>query len=206
MTGKASRDAPTSASSTIPFTPVRLRYRRDGWTPARQLAFILALRACRCVLEACRRVGVSSESAYRLYRRPDAESFRRAWDEAIAGAGMPSPSAAPSTSASAAPAPPPRSSWTAIAFWPVSGAALPQPSWISSTSSTSSPSGAGPAETNGKCQSRQLHQLPRAHQHPGAQAMSRSSQPSSALASQPGTIASPRSSVRRCSTARPRSG
>lgn len=166
MTGKASCDAPASASSPIPFTPVRLRYRRDGWTPARQLAFIFALRACRCVLEACRRVGVSSQSAYRLYRRPGAEGFRKAWDEALAGAGTPSPSAAPSPSAPAAPPPPPRCPWTAIAFWPAPGAALPQPSWTSSTSSTSSPSGAGGTETDGMCNARQLHHLPRGHHLP----------------------------------------
>ena len=169
MTGQSSRDAPTSASSAPQFTPVRLRYRRDGWTPERQLAFILALSACRCVLEACRRVGVSSESAYRLYPRPDAMDFRRAWNEALTGAVTPSPSAAPSTSAPAAPAPPPRAPWTAIALWPVSGAAPPQSSWISSTSSTSSPSGAGRPEANGKCQTRQLHQLPRDHQLPAGE-------------------------------------
>jgi hypothetical protein len=168
MTGKAACDAPASASPAIPFTPVRLRYRRDGWTPERQLAFILALSACRCVLEACRRVGVSSESAYRLYRRPGAESFRGAWDEALRGASTPSPSAAPSTSAPAAPAPQPRAPWTAIYPWPVRGAALPQPSWTSSTSSTSSPSGAGRTETDGMCQPRQLHQLPRGHHLPPA--------------------------------------
>lgn len=169
MTGNASRGAPTGASSALQFTPVRLRYRRDGWTPARQIAFIVALSACRCVLEACRRVGASSESAYKLYRRPDAESFRRAWDEAIAGVRPPQPpstSAAPSTSAPAAPARPPRAPSTAIAFWPAPAGAALQPPWISSTSSTSSPSGAGPAETNGMCPGRQLHQLPRGHQLP----------------------------------------
>ncbi|MEA3013139.1 MAG: hypothetical protein QOD42_1684 [Sphingomonadales bacterium] len=160
MTGRAFTDAPASASSAVQFTPVRLRCRRDGWTPARQTAFILALRACRCVLEACRRVGLSSQSAYRLYRRPDAQSFRKAWDGVFKGGRTPSPSAAPSTSTPAAPAPPPRSPWTAIALWPVPGAALPQPSSMSSTSPASPPSGAGDTETDGMCHPRQLHHLP----------------------------------------------
>jgi hypothetical protein len=89
MTRKACRDAGKSASSEaarggIPFNPVPLRHRRDGWTPERQVAFIRALAECGCVLEACRRVGMSSESAYKLARRPDAQSFRVAWTRALA--------------------------------------------------------------------------------------------------------------------------
>jgi hypothetical protein len=65
------------------FDPVPLRYRRDGWTPERQVAFIRYLAECGCVVEACRRVGMSAESAYELARRPDAQSFRIAWDIAL---------------------------------------------------------------------------------------------------------------------------
>ncbi|HEX8644990.1 MAG TPA: hypothetical protein VF702_13860 [Allosphingosinicella sp.] len=65
------------------FDPVPLRYRRDGWTPERQVAFIRAIAECGCVVEACRRVGMSAESAYELARRPDAQSFRIAWDIAM---------------------------------------------------------------------------------------------------------------------------
>jgi len=82
----SSRDPGYTARPASPpdFDPVRVRYRSDGWTASRQVAFIAALRQCRCVLEACRRVGKSRESAYRLYRRPDAAGFRNAWDDAVA--------------------------------------------------------------------------------------------------------------------------
>jgi hypothetical protein len=62
-----------------------VRTRRDGWTIERQLSFIRLLQAHRCVAEACRLVGISANRAYRLYGRPDAESFRRAWDAALSG-------------------------------------------------------------------------------------------------------------------------
>jgi hypothetical protein len=72
--------------SLLSFTPVPVRARRDGWTPARQSAFIAYLRVTGCIDESCRRVGRSRESAYKLYRRPDAASFRAAWDSALAAA------------------------------------------------------------------------------------------------------------------------
>jgi hypothetical protein len=72
------------APAAVPgFDPVPLRYRRDGWTPDRQVGFIRAIAECGCVAEACRRVGISAESAYELARRPDAQSFRIAWDIAM---------------------------------------------------------------------------------------------------------------------------
>jgi hypothetical protein len=151
-------------ASAPDFDPVPVRARKDGWTPARQIAFIAALRQTRCVLEACLRVGVSSESAYKLCRRPDAESFRRAWHAARADAGPPlhsSTSGAPSTSA---PARPVRAPFAAVALWPVPDRASPPASCRSSTSSTSPTS----AETNGTCRTRQVHQLPRGRQLPGA--------------------------------------
>ncbi|MBX3561664.1 MAG: hypothetical protein KF780_07595 [Sphingomonas sp.] len=60
-----------------------LRSRRDGWTPERQTDFIRVLAECGCVRDACRRVGMSPESAYALARRPEAQSFRYAWDNAL---------------------------------------------------------------------------------------------------------------------------
>lgn len=65
------------------FDPVQLRYRHDGWTPQRQVDFIRALAASACVIEACRAVGMSSESAYELRAREYADSFRAAWDAAL---------------------------------------------------------------------------------------------------------------------------
>ena len=75
--------ASEGAPSVPDFDPVKLRYRRDGWTPERQRGFIRALASCGCVLEACRRLGLSTESAYRLCRHPKAASFRRAWEIAV---------------------------------------------------------------------------------------------------------------------------
>ena len=62
----------------IPFTPVPLQPRHDGWTPDRQAAFIDALAHSGCVDEACRSVGMGRASAYALRARPDAVSFRHA--------------------------------------------------------------------------------------------------------------------------------
>jgi hypothetical protein len=58
------------------------RYRHDGWTLARQVAFLRALRETGCVQSACRHVGLTSTSAYRVKKRiPD---FGAAWDAALA--------------------------------------------------------------------------------------------------------------------------
>ncbi|GAA0473230.1 hypothetical protein GCM10009096_13160 [Parasphingorhabdus litoris] len=68
--------------SRIPaFTPVELRrVRPDGWTPLRQAEFIGFLAETRCVKKAAERVGMSRETAYRLRRKPGADSFVAAWD------------------------------------------------------------------------------------------------------------------------------
>lgn len=65
------------------FEPARLRARHDGWTPERQADFIQALAESACVADACRAVGMSERSAYSLRARPDAISFRNAWDAAL---------------------------------------------------------------------------------------------------------------------------
>ena len=74
-----------SAQDNLPadFTPVSLRPRHDGWTAEKQIAFIEALAETACVEEACRRVGMSDSSAYRLRRRPKGALFREAWDAAL---------------------------------------------------------------------------------------------------------------------------
>lgn len=64
------------------FTPVPVQPRRDGWTPVRQLAFIQRLALCGDITRSAAAVGMSRESAWRLRRRPGAESFAAAWDEA----------------------------------------------------------------------------------------------------------------------------
>tara|TARA_R110000868_G_scaffold49589_5_gene159695 strand:+ start:1880 stop:2584 length:705 start_codon:yes stop_codon:yes gene_type:complete len=67
----------------IPFTPVPLRKRHNGWTAERQTDFIDALADSGCVTEAAKRVGMSRRRAYRLRADPEAGSFRLAWDNAL---------------------------------------------------------------------------------------------------------------------------
>jgi hypothetical protein len=86
MTRRKSRGAGEDAPSVPEFDPVKLRYRHDGLTPARQVAVVQAFAECGCVHEACARVGISTEAVYRLRRRPDAQSFRCAMDVALDGA------------------------------------------------------------------------------------------------------------------------
>jgi hypothetical protein len=68
----------------IPFDPVpRLRQRRGGWSAERQRDFIHALARCGSVCAAARHVGLTARSAYRLADAAGADSFVRAWDEAL---------------------------------------------------------------------------------------------------------------------------
>ncbi len=67
----------------IPFIPAPLRARHDGWTVERQYEFIEALAETGCVIEACRRVGMSDTSAYNLRLRSDCQDFRHAWVVAL---------------------------------------------------------------------------------------------------------------------------
>ncbi len=71
----------------LAFTPVPVKPRRDGWTPSRQLAFILRLALLGGVASAARAVGMSRESAYRLREHPGAGSFASAWDKALGWGG-----------------------------------------------------------------------------------------------------------------------
>lgn len=65
------------------FVPVPLRTRADGWTPARQAAFLGALAETRSVTAAARKVRMARETAYRLRKLPGAESFAAAWDAVL---------------------------------------------------------------------------------------------------------------------------
>lgn len=65
------------------FHPVPVGKRHDGWTPARQAAFIGMLYQTRSVAAAARAVGMGRESAYRLRKRPGAAGFAAAWDAAM---------------------------------------------------------------------------------------------------------------------------
>lgn len=79
---KRSRPA-GKATPDLPFHPIPLRERHDGWTADRQITFIDALAASGCVTDAARTVGMSVRSAYRLRAHPEAGSFRLAWDNAL---------------------------------------------------------------------------------------------------------------------------
>ena len=75
---------PDGADSAPHFTPVPLqRHRHDGWTSERQKSFIQVLSVTGQVSTACRAVGMSRKSAYKLLERPDAESFARTWEAAL---------------------------------------------------------------------------------------------------------------------------
>lgn len=74
-------------SPTPCFVPAPLvRVRRDGWTADRQRRFIAALAQSGDVAKAARAVGMSAQSAYNLRRRPGAEGFATAWNDALAQA------------------------------------------------------------------------------------------------------------------------
>jgi hypothetical protein len=62
------------------------RTRHDGWTQERQVRFLAAVAHTGCVTDACRIVGVSRGSAYRLRGlHPD---FADAWEKALLLAGQ----------------------------------------------------------------------------------------------------------------------
>jgi len=65
------------------FTPVLLKARHDGWTPERQRRFIEELAAKKSIARACRAVGMSRMSAYKLRDHPGAGEFRSAWRRAL---------------------------------------------------------------------------------------------------------------------------
>jgi hypothetical protein len=69
-----------------PFYPVPLRTMRNGWTVTHQAHFLGWLAETGSVSAACARVGMSRNSAYKLRKKPYAESFAAAWDAAL---GMP---------------------------------------------------------------------------------------------------------------------
>lgn len=73
-----------SAPPVIVFTPVPLRRRADGWPPELQVRFIVALSQGMTPGDAARSVGRNRQNAYKLRKRPGAESFAAAWDAAVA--------------------------------------------------------------------------------------------------------------------------
>lgn len=70
-------------TTPVPFQPVPVAWRAQGWTPERQRQFIEELADCGVVREAAARVGMTEQGAYQLRRRPDAAGFNQAWDAAV---------------------------------------------------------------------------------------------------------------------------
>jgi hypothetical protein len=68
----------------IPFRPVPVKARHDGWTRERQRGFIDRLCLTGNVARSARAVGMSAQSAYTLRKHPGAASFAQAWDRALA--------------------------------------------------------------------------------------------------------------------------
>lgn len=77
------RPAPDPKPSPRRFVPVPRYQRSDGWTAEAQVAFIEALTQSGCITEACKAVGKSRASVYRLRADPQATSFRIAWENAL---------------------------------------------------------------------------------------------------------------------------
>ena len=67
----------------ITFQAVPVRYRHDGWTAERQIAFVEKLVDCGSITAACKHVGMSRESVRKLRRRYCGRSFRDACDAAL---------------------------------------------------------------------------------------------------------------------------
>src|SRR5437660_1421447 len=86
MASKIERGTVGGGSNTnlpVEFTPVPVRYRHDGWTAERQIAFIEKLTDCGSISAAAQHVGMSRESVRRLRRRPRGRAFRDACDAAL---------------------------------------------------------------------------------------------------------------------------
>jgi hypothetical protein len=77
-------NSPTPRRRVPAFSPVPLRYRKDGWTPMRQADFLGRLAETWSVAAAARHVGMTRESAYRLRDKDGAQSFAAAWDAILA--------------------------------------------------------------------------------------------------------------------------
>ncbi|WP_209348354.1 hypothetical protein [Pontixanthobacter sp. CEM42] len=67
-----------TSSDTLPATQ-----RHDGWSPARQAAFLRELAATHNVSAAARTVGMSRQSAYKLRMRLQGTPFDKAWEAAF---------------------------------------------------------------------------------------------------------------------------
>lgn len=79
-------DPQLPAAQEREWAPVPRQARADGWTGAKQRAFIETLADTGSVEQAARMVGMSPSGCYRLRRAPGAEDFAAAWGAAIEAA------------------------------------------------------------------------------------------------------------------------
>jgi hypothetical protein len=70
-----------AADALLPATSSSARH--DGWTPAKQAAFLRELGATHNVSAAARAVGMSRQSAYRLRARLRGTPFDKGWEAAF---------------------------------------------------------------------------------------------------------------------------
>jgi len=74
---------PTPAAALEILPPARPGARHDGWTSAKQAAFLRALAETHSVAGAARSVGMTRQSAYKLRARLQGQPFDLAWDAAF---------------------------------------------------------------------------------------------------------------------------
>jgi hypothetical protein len=72
----------------LEFEPVEVRYRVNGWDPDAQRAFIALLATTGSKRRAAMAIGRNAFGIDQLLKRPDADSFRAAYDRAMAIAGQ----------------------------------------------------------------------------------------------------------------------
>src|SRR5688572_13051 len=76
---------PDADPSLLDFEPVVRKVKRpDGWTPDLQRQLIALLAESGSVHVACIAMGKHATGAEALYKTPSANSFRAAWDQAVA--------------------------------------------------------------------------------------------------------------------------
>lgn len=86
QSGSLSGPLPDPALPALPppSLPSVRRARLDGFDPAKQRAFLSVLAETGSVAQACAAVGIARSTAYKLRLLPEAQSFRVAWEEAMA--------------------------------------------------------------------------------------------------------------------------
>lgn len=75
---------PAAGAPPAPIEPAPDGARHNGWTPARQAAFLHALAATHNVSAAAKAVGMGRQSAYKLRARMRGKPFDKAWEAAFA--------------------------------------------------------------------------------------------------------------------------